>query len=130
MEIRGGKLINQLCGWIIGHKMANELACQVLRRCRMQCQIVQYRLALSHTGLGVLLAKNILPARFMNYLPKFKGTRFAFGEKTVLAGATDRPACNNFGERCYVLLRVAAVHSEGMQFENFACEIFIQADIA
>ena len=64
----------------------------------------------------------------MDSVTKFKRARDAVRESSFFVGPTDGPAGDDLRESRDIVLRVAAVNPQGMQFEYFAGKIFVQAD--
>ncbi len=89
----------------------------------------QHRDALPVAGIRVAPVENDLGARLVLLGTEHEFARLAAGETSAL-GAADRPAGDHLGEGGDVLLGVAAAHPEGVQLENLARQVLVDADLA
>ena len=94
----------------------------------MYREIRKHGLALPLTGFMISLAEESLGARLVQVIPKVKAAGNPAGEPAF--AAADRPSGEDLGECRDIGLRVAARYAEGMQLENLAREVFIDAEFA
>src|SRR5947209_20326947 len=102
--------------------MVREFVSDVLRGRWMARDVRECRTALSGVFLVIGASEHNLLARFVRIGVEDEGSGFA--KSAQAAGKC--PAGDNARERRHVRLRIAAVHAERMQFENFAREVFVE----
>src|SRR5260370_34506698 len=85
----------------------------------MMGQDVQHLHTFVFTMIADLVSKNVLRTRLVGALVEV--------EAAALLRLLDAPAREHLRQLGDVLLRVAAVHTEGVKFHDFASVVFIQA---
>jgi hypothetical protein len=113
---------------IIGDKMPHELGGDEVRGRWMTSQIREHGLTLPLTLLVVGFAEKGFGARFVKVFAEVKTAGNPAGEPPL--AAADRPSRDDLGKGGDIILRVAAVDAQRMQFENFASQVLIDAELA
>src|ERR1700691_632778 len=108
--------------------MPHELGGDEIGRFGTARQIGKHGLALTLALLGVGLAEKHFRTRLVQIVAEIKAALHTAG-KPALAAA-DRPARNDLREARDVGLVVATVYAQGVQFENLARQIFVDAELA
>ena len=87
----------------------------------MARQIGKHRPPLFNTALGIALAEHALRAGLMHASHERKLAAMVGG-----VGRNEAPAGQHLGETDDVVLAIAAAHTERMQFQNLARQIFVE----
>src|ERR1700689_4783265 len=107
--------------------MPHELGGDEIGRFGTARQIGKDGFALTLACLGVGLAEKHFRTRLVQVVAEIKAARHAAGEPAL--AAADRPARYDLRKACDVALAVAGLDAESVQFENFARQIFIDAEL-
>ena len=91
-------------------------------------QILEHGLALATALLAVGFVEKDLGARLVQVIAEIEAPGNPAGE-TPLAAA-DRPSRYDLRKAGDIRLRVATVHTQGVQFKNFARQVFVDAELA
>src|ERR1700728_4611935 len=108
--------------------MPHELGGDEVGRFGTARQIGKHGFALTLALLGVGLAEKHFRTRLVQVVAEIKAARHASGQAAL--AAADRPARDDLREASDVGLDVGAAYAEGVQFENLARQIFVDAELA
>src|ERR1700735_1602822 len=108
--------------------MPHELGGDEVGRFGTARQIGKHGSSLTLALLGVGLAEKHFRPRLVQVVAEIKAARHTSGQPAL--AAADRPARDDLREACDVGLVVAAVYAQGVQFENLARQIFVDAELA
>ncbi len=99
-----------------------------MRRGGVLRQILEHGLALATALLAVGFVEKDLGARLVQVIAEIEAPGNPAGQ-TPLAAA-DRPSRDDLRKAGDIRLRVATVHTQGVQFKNFARQVFVDAELA
>ena len=94
----------------------------------MYCEIPHNGFALPDAGHRIFFAEQFLRPGFVNVFTKFKFSGFTVRETSTVVGAADGPSGNDFRETCDILLRIAAVDAQRMQFQDLTRQVLVQSE--
>ncbi len=118
-----GQPLDQRGRRLIGDEMARELGGYVFCGCRMACERGEHVASLLHAGVGVAPPDHRLRAGLVHARIELE----LAAAHRVLAKRHERPAGDHIGETGDVLLGVDRAHTQRMQFEDLARQIFVEA---
>ena len=108
--------------------MPRELERQMLRSRRMQRQIGEDAPTLFDPAVGISFAQQLARAGLVRVVAEHECAVVC--RRVAVARTTQAPAGDCTRELGDVGLGVAAIHTERMQFEDFAGEVFVEPGLA
>ncbi len=131
-------------GRIVADEMRDELGGDESSGGRMTAQVANRALAFRHTGLGVFhaqygfrswLVKRLFKSKAEIVVATVRGTGLPSPARCLRPAAgpretADGPSRQHPGKFLHILLRIAAIHAERVQFQQLARVVLVQATSA